>query len=231
MDLLIYSLHVRDFNVLIIVKMETLEIADSSFANVTYQRFWIGVNNISGTGWTNLDGSNVTYFNWASGEPANSTPTNGCVSVDLRGSWYNDDCYNITAYVCEVPEVETVTTTTTTPTTTHLTTTESTTTHLTTIESTTLPPSFTCKSYVPIVVDYSLDIGFNQFAAIKNFLINTFLFKTLSDVQPAPYVQYGYGGYFNNTLPNSIEELVSQIRAMNAFGYNDDSDFFQFVYY
>ena len=87
--------------------------------NETSQRFWIGTNNVGGTGWTNIDGSNVTYFNWASGEPKNVTG-NGCVSVDLKGLWYNDDCFTTYPYVCEVPEVgpaPTTTSKTTVPTT------------------------------------------------------------------------------------------------------------------
>ncbi|KAE9546722.1 hypothetical protein FO519_010066, partial [Halicephalobus sp. NKZ332] len=79
------------------------EIADSFFVNETSQRYWIGANSIGGNGWMNIDGSNTTYFDWASGEPANST---GCVSVDMKGLWYNDDCFNIYRYVCEVPEHE-----------------------------------------------------------------------------------------------------------------------------
>ncbi|KAE9546616.1 hypothetical protein FO519_010172, partial [Halicephalobus sp. NKZ332] len=78
------------------------QIADSSFVNETSQRYWIGANNIEGPGWTNIDGSNVTYFDWAPGEPADST---GCVSVDLKGLWYNDDCFSNYGYVCEFPEV------------------------------------------------------------------------------------------------------------------------------
>ncbi|KAE9548029.1 hypothetical protein FO519_008758 [Halicephalobus sp. NKZ332] len=34
----------------------------------------------------------ITYSNWAPREPANQTEANGCVSVDMKGLWYNDNC-------------------------------------------------------------------------------------------------------------------------------------------
>ncbi|KAE9547088.1 hypothetical protein FO519_009700, partial [Halicephalobus sp. NKZ332] len=89
---------------------------DLSNTNETFSRYWIGVNDIAGTGWTNIDdGSNITYFDWASGESANSTESNGCVSVDLKGLWHNDDCFTSYSFVCEVPEVEIQSTTTLSP--------------------------------------------------------------------------------------------------------------------
>ena len=83
------------------------EIADTSFANETSKRFWVGTNNISGSGWTNIDGFPSSYLNWAPGEPATQTGSNGCVSVDLKGLWYNDECFNVYPYVCEIPEAGT----------------------------------------------------------------------------------------------------------------------------
>ncbi|KAE9546831.1 hypothetical protein FO519_009957, partial [Halicephalobus sp. NKZ332] len=81
--------------------------ADSTFGDENSgTKFWIGITSLLGGGWKNIDdGSNTTYFDWASGEPADSLGSNGCTSVDMEGLWYNDDCFNIYPYVCEVPEV------------------------------------------------------------------------------------------------------------------------------
>ncbi|KAE9546431.1 hypothetical protein FO519_010357, partial [Halicephalobus sp. NKZ332] len=86
------------------VNMYITQNADTAFVNETAQRFWIGVNNVGGNGWTDMNGSNATFFNWAPGEPANSTGSNGCVSVSLNGTWYNDDCFTNYPYVCGVPD-------------------------------------------------------------------------------------------------------------------------------
>ena len=95
-----------------ITNTDISETAHSSFENSPSERFWIGVNNILETGWINIDGSNANYFNWASGEPKNSTGTNGCVSVDLKGLWYNDECSTNYPFVCEAAEIETLSITT-----------------------------------------------------------------------------------------------------------------------
>ncbi|KAE9547079.1 hypothetical protein FO519_009709, partial [Halicephalobus sp. NKZ332] len=81
--------------------------AECSFVDNKPVRFWIGVHNISGAGWTNIGGSSPPYFRWAPGEPKDLNGSNGCVSVDLDGLWYNDDCFNDYSYVCEVPEINT----------------------------------------------------------------------------------------------------------------------------
>ncbi|KAE9547680.1 hypothetical protein FO519_009110 [Halicephalobus sp. NKZ332] len=58
------------------------------------KKFWIGVSNLSRNGWENIDdGSQTTFFDWASEEPASSTSQNGCVSMDMNGLWYNSNCY------------------------------------------------------------------------------------------------------------------------------------------
>ena len=68
-------------------------------------RFWIGVNSILGNGWQNLnDGSNTTFFEWEPNEPRNSNNENGCVSVDMSGNWYNDNCFHNFPFVCEISE-------------------------------------------------------------------------------------------------------------------------------
>ncbi|KAE9546849.1 hypothetical protein FO519_009939 [Halicephalobus sp. NKZ332] len=47
--------------------------------------YWIGVSEINGSGWQNIDdGSKTTFSHWAPGEPANQTESNGCVSVDMK---------------------------------------------------------------------------------------------------------------------------------------------------
>ncbi|KAE9546663.1 hypothetical protein FO519_010125 [Halicephalobus sp. NKZ332] len=86
------------------VNMYITQNAVTAFMNETVKRFWIGVNNVGGSGWTDMDGSNATYFNWGPSQPAASTGSNGCVSVDLRGSWYNDDCFTNYPYACEVSD-------------------------------------------------------------------------------------------------------------------------------
>ncbi|KAE9547857.1 hypothetical protein FO519_008932 [Halicephalobus sp. NKZ332] len=100
------------------VNMFISQNADTAFVNETAQRFWIGVNNVGGNGWTNMDGSNATYFDWAPEEPANSTGSNGCVSVNMKGLWYNDDCFTNYPYVCGVSELGVTPTTPSTETTT-----------------------------------------------------------------------------------------------------------------
>ncbi|KAE9548110.1 hypothetical protein FO519_008678 [Halicephalobus sp. NKZ332] len=96
------------------VNMFITQNADTSFVNETSQRFWIGANNITGSGWKNTDGSDATYKHWASDEPKNLTGSNGCVSVDLKGLWYNDDCFTNYPYVCGILDLGVPSTTTST---------------------------------------------------------------------------------------------------------------------
>ncbi|KAE9551146.1 hypothetical protein FO519_005655 [Halicephalobus sp. NKZ332] len=50
------------------------------------------------------DGSEVNFFDWAMGEPVNANEYR-CVSVDLRGQYYADDCFSFYPFVCGVSEV------------------------------------------------------------------------------------------------------------------------------
>ena len=71
---------------------------------ISHSAAWIGVTNIVGGVWKNIDnGSNVTYFNWAPGEPQNNTyPL--CVRIKTDGLWYSGPCYDWwSAYLCSVP--------------------------------------------------------------------------------------------------------------------------------
>ena len=36
----------------------------------------------------------------------NDSSGTGCVSVDMTGLWYNDNCFNNYPYICEVPQIE-----------------------------------------------------------------------------------------------------------------------------
>ncbi|KAE9547157.1 hypothetical protein FO519_009631, partial [Halicephalobus sp. NKZ332] len=158
--------------------------------NQTSSRFWIGANNLSGAGWKNIDdNSNVTYFDWASGEPGNLTESNGCVSVDLHGLWYNDDCFANYSFVCEIPEDST--------------------------------PSV-CGSYVPISIDATAVVTLHQLNAVKNFLVQDFLYQTLpSHLQPATRVSCCSDPWYYWTLPNTIDELVYQIETITYNEFND----------
>ncbi|KAE9547683.1 hypothetical protein FO519_009105 [Halicephalobus sp. NKZ332] len=70
-------------------------------------RYWIGVTNLSGNGWKNIDdNSSTTFFDWAPREPNNSISQGGCLLADTLGYWYNSDCYNYYPFVCEVNETE-----------------------------------------------------------------------------------------------------------------------------
>ncbi|KAE9547027.1 hypothetical protein FO519_009761, partial [Halicephalobus sp. NKZ332] len=73
------------------------------------ERFWIGVDNILGDGWRNVDDrSNIIFDNWAQNEPSNDS--NACVSVDKEGMWYNDNCSNDYPYICGASDDEHTTT-------------------------------------------------------------------------------------------------------------------------
>ncbi|KAE9547678.1 hypothetical protein FO519_009108, partial [Halicephalobus sp. NKZ332] len=65
-------------------------------------RFWIGVTNLTGNGWHNIDDdSNIAYFDWAFGEPRNSTHEQ-CVTIDMNGLWYNEECFKNFPFICEM---------------------------------------------------------------------------------------------------------------------------------
>ncbi|KAE9550143.1 hypothetical protein FO519_006630, partial [Halicephalobus sp. NKZ332] len=94
------------------------KIATEIFGVSKEDRFWIGVDDLLGSGWTNIDdGSQTKYFSWAVGEPVNDTHGSGCVYMSLTGDWYNGNCFNALPFVCEVPMVEITRTSTVSPTT------------------------------------------------------------------------------------------------------------------
>ncbi|KAE9548490.1 hypothetical protein FO519_008293, partial [Halicephalobus sp. NKZ332] len=70
--------------------------------------YWIGINDVDGNGWQNVDdGSKSTFFHWASGEPSNTTNPGECVSMDVSGYWYNDNCLNNLSYICGINQTNT----------------------------------------------------------------------------------------------------------------------------
>ncbi|KAE9547101.1 hypothetical protein FO519_009688 [Halicephalobus sp. NKZ332] len=182
---------------------------DLSNTNETFSRYWIGVNDIAGTGWTNIDdGSNITYFDWAPGEPSNLTGSNGCVSVDLKGLWHNDDCFTNYSFVCEVPELGATSTTPSTETTTKVGTTTS-----------ANDPLVPCWSYIPFAVDVSETLTLNQFSAMKNFMTTYFLKELFPiDLQLAGATSYSsnggllFGVQFNVSDMVTLMEDLSQLK-------------------
>lgn len=64
---------------------------------------WAGVSNIMGGIWKNVDdGNNITFANWASGEPVNSSyPL--CLCMLKSGLWRSLHCYESSYYLCAVP--------------------------------------------------------------------------------------------------------------------------------
>ena len=156
------------------------EQAESSFTNGSPgSRFWIGISNINGNGWQNIDdGSATNFFDWASGEPQNTTG-NGCVSMDTTGKWYNDDCFNNYSFACGVSEVGAPTTPGTTG-------------------ATVSYSSLTCPSYIffsfPTLASTQ---GWNVVSFIRNQFVPE-LFAP--DIQPAPLK--------DSIMPSSVGEMI-----------------------
>ncbi|KAE9547591.1 hypothetical protein FO519_009198 [Halicephalobus sp. NKZ332] len=64
---------------------------------------WVGVSNIMGGIWKTVDdGNNITFANWASGEPVNSSyPL--CACIYDSGLWRTLYCHLTAQYLCAVP--------------------------------------------------------------------------------------------------------------------------------
>ena len=75
--------------------------------NQNSARFWIGITTLSGDEWKNIDDtSNTTYFNWVSEKSTNAVGSAKCISMDLTGTWYDDDCLNKYSYICGISETK-----------------------------------------------------------------------------------------------------------------------------
>ncbi|KAE9547218.1 hypothetical protein FO519_009570 [Halicephalobus sp. NKZ332] len=208
--------------------------ADSFFVNETSQRYWIGANSIGGTGWTNIDGSNTTYFDWASGEPGNST---GCVSVDMKGLWYNDDCFNIYPYVCEVPEgdistpqptippqstVSKIDTSTTTPFRGTITNQPNEDTTALEMTTSTYNPLSSCWSYIPFAIDMTMDLTPDE-AAIG--LYNSGVFDYKDEIPINAIVFAGNVSNFDIYATKSIfNSIIAGGNTINIVFVNPDYD-------
>ena len=66
-------------------------------------RLWIGITNIVGGVWRNLDDGKIpAFFNWASGEPKNVTyPLSAYMHGD--GLWHTTHLYDSGYFLCSVP--------------------------------------------------------------------------------------------------------------------------------
>ncbi|KAE9547845.1 hypothetical protein FO519_008942 [Halicephalobus sp. NKZ332] len=184
--------------------------------NQNSSRFWIGVSDLSNGEWKNIDdGSNTTYFDWAPGEPSNSTGSTGCVSVDIKGLWHNDDCFTSYSFVCEVPEVGVTPTTPSTETTTKAGTTTS-----------ANYPLASCWSYIPFAVDASGSLTPNQFSAMKNFIATHFLKELFPiDLQPAAIAEYtaNFGSPFD--VQFNVSDMVTLVGKLPQYP-DGPSDFY-----
>ncbi|KAE9548491.1 hypothetical protein FO519_008294 [Halicephalobus sp. NKZ332] len=77
------------------------------FSEIHISKYWVGVSDITGKGWENIDdGSKTAFFNWEHKEPSSASGQRGCVSMDISGYWYSNDCSNNLPYVCGVNEIE-----------------------------------------------------------------------------------------------------------------------------
>lgn len=165
------------------------------------------MNNVGGTGWTNVDGSNATYFDWAPEEPANSTGSNGCVSVDLKGLWHNDDCFNVYPYVCEIFEADSSSTS----------------------QPSTTPESspFTCHAYFPLVIDITEDMTPDEFSTLKNFIITSLLKELFPiNLQPSSIAAHegDNGRGYLCKVPNDVAYLITEVNAIHQEPATNISD-------
>ena len=161
-------------------------------------RFWIGVNNTNGAGWKNVDdGSDTFYFDWANGEPVNSTGSSDrCVSVDFKGFWYSEDCSTKHFFMCGVSEISSFTT------------------PRPTSSPTGSPLSGPCHAYIPFGIDISSDIYDGIFDSMNNFILVYFIQQLFpTNLQPGPLF-----GFTNETfislVPDDISNLLTYTSAI-----------------
>lgn len=173
-------------------------------------RYWIGVNNLEGNGWQNIDdNSTPTFFDWANGEPGTSI-INSCVVVDTKGYWYHEDCFASHSFVCEVSEVGV--TTKQPPTSLTRISTQGNTVKSTPQSSvaTTSSSSTLCRSYIPFSMG-----GGDDTKAEKDFLINYFIDAVFPiDIGIAPFVYYD--DYWQESqVPVDITQLKTEIQSVS----------------
>lgn len=195
--------------------MKVTENALQAFGGDGTTKFWIGITQLLGNQWTNIDdGSSANFFDWGSGEPSNSTNQVGCVSVDTSGYWYDDNCFKDLSYACEIPEEGSTTpvpssvTTTTAPKTT-----------------TNNPNSYTpCESSVLFVQDLSSSIG-NDFLSSTLDLTSKFIVEDswthYERIGLASYALnssrvFGYGSFYSRSDFTTAIQSLTQFTAINS---------------
>ncbi|KAE9550511.1 hypothetical protein FO519_006285 [Halicephalobus sp. NKZ332] len=195
--------------------------------NYNVSRYWIGVNDLTDRRWRNIDDNSLTtYFDWASRQPVSQTGSNGCVSVDLHGRWYNDDCFNNYPYVCEVPEVSATSTVQPTPSTTKTTTTVEMTTSVYDFPS---PygignqPPFTALIFVSNTSSYENYGGAEEVAQkLKNAGFEFTFFLMGPDVDESKLTNYTTNFVYWRNMSNPQPENWDQVR-LQAYGCGSDS--------
>jgi len=202
--------------------------ADQAFGDGnSTAKFWIGVTDLFGNGWQNIDdGSPISYTDWAPGEPNNSTSQGGCVSMDLLGYWYNDNCSSIYPFGCEFNEINAsstvvipTTTPSTSPTSTEAVTTEptsviaaNTSAQVSTTTRAPAIPAFLCKSHLAFAVDVSLALSADQYNSMINMILDPFLSVIYPiDIKPAPWVYYSEAAY-NLKAAKNVSDIVKGIK-------------------
>ena len=72
-------------------------------ASIISKKTWIGLQMDSkvNSSWLWVDGSNATYFNWASGKPDNAGGKEFCVQMVDTGEWNDRKCTADHYYLCE----------------------------------------------------------------------------------------------------------------------------------
>lgn len=121
------------------------------------------MTNLLSNKWQNIDdGSQTTFFDWASGQPDNPNSRGGCVSVDLSGYWYNSNCSDNIPFVCGIADNNT---TVIPPT-------------IVTVQSSTRLPTTSISNYylvvsdIVFIFDISTSVSQNEFHDTKTFILN-----------------------------------------------------------
>ncbi|XP_041443089.1 CD209 antigen-like protein C isoform X10 [Xenopus laevis] len=90
----------KDLQALLLIPRDMTEMACVNRLAGRNSRHWIGLKRESSNTWRWLDGTQMTFSNWSSGEPNNDSGKENCVET-MDGPWNDNNCDIKLHYICK----------------------------------------------------------------------------------------------------------------------------------